>query len=409
MEHKFVGRNTELGDFKLGSTPKLQPYGARGTSTPWYRGWDLTESERDRFRQTSRIAKEAKARALRGDCVLPKHPIPVARLAPLELMPLLPSNNLRALSLFSGCGGLDLGFERAGYTHVASYDILKETSEVLSVARPNWEVFSGAAGDVTKVDWRPYKNKVDVLHGGPPCQPFSHAGNRKGADDVRDMVPEFVRAVLAIVPKAFVMENVSGLATKKFVDYLEAVFFQPLSLKFTIKTFILQAEDFGVPQRRKRIFFVGFHKARYAAKFEAPQKTHSWKQSFGTNLPKTMGTREALGLPQIGYDDIAPTIRSGWTGPRHTTSVVNSATAMKDWNSLQIWPNGVAATRDAAAAFVAKDGHFRLSVPDCMVLQGFPDDWPIKPPVYKALGLIGNSVAPPVGYAVAKAVQDALL
>ncbi|WP_416350461.1 DNA cytosine methyltransferase [Rhizobium sp. AN69] len=57
---------------------------------------------------------------------------------------------------------------------------------------------------------------------------------------------------------------------------------------------------------------------------------------------------------------------------------------------------------------MAKNNHFRLSVPDCMILQGFPEDWPIKPPVYKALGLIGNSVAPPMAYAVAKAVATAL-
>jgi DNA (cytosine-5)-methyltransferase 1 len=117
-----------------------------------------------------------------------------------------------------------------------------------------------------------------------------------------------------------------------------------------------------------------------------------------------MGARAALGLSDIGYDALAPTLRSGLTGPRHTTSVVNSATALKQWNTLQIWPNGVAEDREKASAFVAKNGHFRLSIPDCMLLQGFPADWPIRGTVYKALGLIGNSVAPPMGYRVAQVV-----
>ena len=122
----------------------------------------------------------------------------------------------------------------------------------------------------------------------------------------------------------------------------------------------------------------------------------------------TMGARQALGLPDIGRDGLAPTLRSGLTGPRHTTSVLSSVSALGHWNDLEIWPNGVGEDREKASAFAATNGHFRLSIPDCMLLQGFPSNWPIKPPVYKALGLIGNSVAPPMGYHVALAVARSL-
>jgi len=175
-----------------------------------------------------------------------------------------------------------------------------------------------------------------------------------------------------------------------------------------IRSFTLNAVEFGVPQRRQRVFFVGFADRRWADAFEPPKPTHRAANDEG-DLPVAMGARAALGLPDIGFDDVAPTIRSGLTGPRHTTSIVNSATAAKLWAELEIWPNGVALSREAAAGFPAKSGHYRLSVPDCMVLQGFPSDWPISGPVYKALGLIGNSVAPPMGYAVAKAVASALM
>lgn len=121
-----------------------------------------------------------------------------------------------------------------------------------------------------------------------------------------------------------------------------------------------------------------------------------------------MGVREALGLPDIGFDTLAPTLRSGLTGPRHITSILNSVSALKVWNQLQIWPNGVARSRELASAYVAKNNHFRLSVADCMLIQGFPVNWPFGPPVYVALGLIGNAVAPPMAYHLALEVSVAL-
>ncbi|MFT4954909.1 MAG: DNA (cytosine-5)-methyltransferase 1 [Brevundimonas sp.] len=381
-------------------------YLRRGVNAPWYKARDLTDDERERFRQISEASRNAKALAESGGS-RPLHPIPTPRLDPLDLMPALPANGLRALSLFSGGGGLDIGFDRAGYAHVASYDILEMTGEVLSRARPDWKVFSGAAGDVTAVSWKDYRNQVDVLHGGPPCQPFSHAGRQQGAEDARDMVPEMVRAVLEMQPRAFVLENVSGLGASKFRDYLDSTIFAPLSKTYSVQRFALEAADFGVPQRRKRLFFVGFRKQKDASRFVVPAATHALTPQG--DLMQTMGAREALGLPDIGVDGLAPTIRSGLTGPRHTTSIVNSSTAARHWAELQIWPNGVAKDREAAARFPSNSGAFRLSVADCMILQGFPADWPIlNGAVYRALGLIGNSVAPPMGYAVAAAVAQAL-
>ena len=101
-------------------------------------------------------------------------------------------------------------------------------------------------------------------------------------------------------------------------------------------------------------------------------------------------------------------MRSGLTGPRHTTSVLSSVSAGKVWTKLAIWPNGVAANREKAHLFVAKNGHFRLSVADCAVMQGFPESWPIYGAVYMALGQIGNAVPPPMAYRVAVSIAQAL-
>ncbi len=90
-----------------------------------YQGWEITEEQREAYRQCSKESSKAKAQALRGEGSKPIHPINNPQLKPEQLMPQLPENGWRSLSLFSGGGGLDLGFDRAGFHHIASYDILR--------------------------------------------------------------------------------------------------------------------------------------------------------------------------------------------------------------------------------------------------------------------------------------------
>lgn len=394
----------------VGAINLFKHHSSRGVDSPWYQGWDISDQERAAFRATTIAAQNAKRLALRGECAAPKHPIYVPRFDPLSLMPVLPRHGLRAISLFSGGGGMDIGFDRAGFEHVANYEIMEGAGSVLRAAHPDWSVFSGPEGDVRNVEWSRYRGQIDVLHGGPPCQPFSNAGRQNGPLDVRDMIPQFVRAVKEIQPRAFVCENVSGLATKRFQDYVQETIIGPLQGSYVIRQFILNAADFGVPQTRRRVFFVGFSEKDEACRFEVPWPTHRHAKSIASahNLPPAMGVREALGLPDNGTDGLSPTLRSGLTGPRHTTSVLSSVSALKLWNRLGVWPNGVAADRSSASAYVAKNGDYRLSLSDCLLLQGFPEDWPVERPVYFALGLIGNSVAPPMAYHLAKSITAAL-
>jgi DNA (cytosine-5)-methyltransferase 1 len=377
-----------------------------GTDAPWYRGRELTEQQRAAFRARSQRSHRAKLHALSGQAV-PIHPVNVPAFDPRTLMPEVDPHGLAALSLFSGGGGLDLGFDRVGFSHLASFDTLEAAGETLSTNRPDWTIFAGEGGDVRAADWRSYRGAADVIHGGPPCQPFSAAGRQKGARDGRNLLPEFVEAVLAARPQAFVAENVAALSGPKFESYLKRAFYRPLSSSYQIHTFLMSAQDYGVPQIRRRVVFVGFRRKRDFARFSPPAPTHSARETVDGNTI-TMGARAALGLPPTGYDAVAPTIRSTLTGPRHTTSILSSASAQRAWAKLGIWPNGVAADRAAASAFPAKNGHFRLSVPDCALLQGFPEDWSFHGATYMALGQIGNSVAPPVAYAVALSVARAL-
>lgn len=397
----------------------------RGTDATWYDGWDITTEERLRYSKLSKSSYQAKLKAVTENKIGHYQAINIPRLDPNKLMPKLKRNGLRTLSLFSGGGGLDLGFDLAGFKHVASYELLGFAGETLKLNRPRWKVFSGEKGDVTTVDWAHYKGRVDVIHGGPPCQPFSTAGKQKGSADARDMIPEFVRCVKEVEPMAFVAENVSGLKSKKFEQYLKQTLFEPLEGNYDISMFTLNAAGFGAPQVRKRVIFVGVKKNSGFVKFTIPEDTHDYSHLDRSKRGATshgqlkliepkkpnkpcLGVREALGLESMGYDTIAPTIRCTLTGPRSTTSILSSTSAQYVWKSIGIWPNGVQADREKASSFETKDGSFRLSVADCALIQGFPEDWKFSGPVYKALGQIGNSVSPPMAYNIAKSIAQAL-
>jgi len=392
---------TTIGDY----APRVNQY---------HRPWQLTPEERAEYRRTSQASREAKLRALRGDGPPPVHPINVPRYDPAKSMPQRERHGLRSLSLFSGGGGLDLGFDQAGFDHQASYELLEPAAHTLRLNRPSWTVHGGDAGDVTRVSWRRWRGLIDVVHGGPPCQPFSVAGRQRGPRDDRDMFPAFVEAVLAIEPSAFVAENVAALGGEKFRPYLERSVLRPLRRDgYTIFRLDLRAEFFGVPQQRRRMVLVGFRDPAAAAKWTPPPPTHSPHRIEDgliarDDRPRCMGVREALGLEAIGCDSLAPTVRSSLTGPRHTTSVLSSVSSRSTWERLHVWPNGVAPTRDAAHIFVPANKHFRLSVTDVALLQGFPEEWRFGGAVYMALGQIGNAVPPPLAYAVASSLADAI-
>lgn len=371
-------------------------------------GYDISEKKRQFYREVSIRAIERKRLAGEVDGLIPVHPVNIPSYDPSVLMPPLSRCVLRSLSLFSGGGGLDLGFDLGGYIHLASYEILEVCGDTLHQNRPGWVVRTGNSGDVRTVNWEKEHPEIDVIHGGPPCQPFSVAGHRHGRNDERDMWPEFIRAVIALKPRAFVAENVPGLIQSRFAHYVQSAIVDPLK-HYYIKKFILAAPHFGVPQSRKRIFFVGFRDRSDFKRYSPPSPTHFVHNRTIFGQEKCLYVRQALGLPDIGYDDLSPTLRSGFTGPRNTTGVINSQASLKKWAKLQIWPHGVAPSREDARKFPPENGYFRLSAQDCALIQGFPPSWRFAGAVYQVLGQIGNSVCPPVAYHLAVSVRRALL
>jgi DNA (cytosine-5)-methyltransferase 1 len=166
-----------------------------------------------------------------------------------------------AIDLFAGAGGLSLGLEAAGIEALFAVEIVPDAIATYSGTFPDAQVH---AADIREVDFRHWAG-VDVVAGGPPCQPFSIGGLRRGRDDGRDFLPEFVRAVLEVRPRAFIMENVPGLIS--FGPYLRSVLAPLFDLYAISEPQVLNAADYGVPQSRKRLIIVG---SRDGAMFRLP-------------------------------------------------------------------------------------------------------------------------------------------
>lgn len=210
---------------------------------------------------------------------------------------------MKAVELFAGAGGLALGAEQAGFEHSA---VLEWNHNACNTIRENnsrdivkWPLHEG---DVREFNFEPYAG-IDLLTGGPPCQPFSIGGKHRGDKDHRNMFPEVIRAIRETQPRAVIIENVKGLLRSSFAKFFAYVLHQVefpeiekkrgeewtkhlarleqhktstkhSSLEFKVVFRKLNAADFGAPQRRERVFIVAF-RSDIEANWSFPEPTHS--------------------------------------------------------------------------------------------------------------------------------------
>lgn len=188
------------------------------------------------------------------------------------------------ISLFSGAGGLDLGFEQAGFSISVAVESDPACCETLSVNRPELPVINKPIQDVTSEEILNTGDlkvlEADLVIGGPPCQSFSLAGKRKGLQDERgQLIFEFARVVKETLPKAFVLENVKGLtnwnkgaALTELIAFLEEpIIWNGTEYRYSIAApQVLDAANYGVPQHRERLFIVG---NRIGKNFSYPEPT----------------------------------------------------------------------------------------------------------------------------------------
>lgn len=166
-----------------------------------------------------------------------------------------PSCNFTSAELFAGGGGLALGMEKAGFHHVLLNEFDHSACETLRRNRPNWNVIEG---DVHDIDFTPFRDKIDFLSGGFPCQAFSYAGKRLGFEETRGtLFFELARAVKEIQPKVFMGENVRGLFEHDNGRTLQTIKDVIAELGYTlIEPRVLRAIQYDVPQKRERLILI---------------------------------------------------------------------------------------------------------------------------------------------------------
>ena len=215
---------------------------------------------------------------------------------------------LRSIELFAGAGGLGIGASLAGFRHEAvlewdrdACDTIRENQDHAVFPVAEWPRIEPV--DISKFDFTTIPDDIDLLSGGPPCQPWSLGGKHRAHRDERNLFPDVIRAVRELKPKAIVIENVKGLTRESFSRYFEYIKLQLRypeiaqkaaegwvdhlarlerehrakkhdGLWYRVADKLLNASDYGVPQRRERVFIVGFRSDLEVA-WSFPKPSHS--------------------------------------------------------------------------------------------------------------------------------------
>ena len=237
-----------------------------------------------------------------------------------------------------------------------------------------------------------------------PCPPFSIAGKQLGADDERDLFPVALRLIEEAKPKAVLLENVKGLATKRFQPYLNQIISHLKSLEYRVFWQVINAEDYGVPQLRPRFVLVALS--------EPEADFFHWPEP----VPHEMTVAEAIGdlVGECGWpgldawrtkaNTIAPTLVGG--SKKHGGPDLGPTRAKKRWSEMGIDGRGIASHPPQANWPVELP--FKLTLNMTARIQGFPDSWKFagnKTSVYRQ---IGNAFPPPVAEAVGRSIRAAL-
>ncbi len=335
-----------------------------------------------------------------------------------------------AISLFSGMGGLDLGLKRAGFKIALQVDIDNYCIETL---KANWPRVPKLQEDISLITSKVIlshakikKRDISLIAGGPSCQPFSRSneGKRKGIKDRRGkLIFEFARLVNELKPKAFIMENVAGLISSNGGKDFNRLLNYYKKIKYDVKYKVLNAAEYGLPQKRKRLFLVGFRKK---TNFEFPKPTHG----EGEGLKPFVTSGEVLKDLDDGIiHDSAKTI-----GGKHGhlindippgmnyiyyTAEFNPKNAIfknrsKFWTFLlKLDPKQPSTTIQASPWTHVGPFHWnnrRLTIAEIKRLQGIPDDYFVsgvreKEYTSPAWRQIGDAVPPLLSYVISKEVK----
>jgi len=339
---------------------------------------------------------------------------------------------VKTLSLFSGAGGLDIGFHAAGYDVIGCVEIDGNYCKTLEANKGPGKTFSKAAriicDDVRRFDASQFADQgIDCIIGGPPCQTFSAAGRRSGGvlgtSDARGRLFNAYCGILSVVkPRVFVFENVYGLPGANNGGPWREIVKAFSALGYTLAADVLDAADYGVPQHRERLIMVGFRKP---GTFEFPLPTHG---PDSPSVRELVGVAKAIGDLQdpkepfhddLGglYGHLLPLVPPGLNYAFFTREM-GYPEPIFAWRSkfhdflYKVDPDHPCRTIKAkpgkfTGPFHWKNRHF--TVEELKRLQSFPDDYGIVGTYGKVVEQIGNSVPPSLAQVIATSVREQLI
>lgn len=347
---------------------------------------------------------------------------------------------MKSVSLFSGCGGLDLGLERAGFEVVFASDLDPYCARSYDLNFPGVPFYEGTAGDLTKellakVSRGATLSEVDLLAGGPPCPPFSKSRfyrteKPRALDDAvgEETINAYLAVLAAVRPRAFILENVAGLAYKVHESALELILDTAEGLGYNISKRVINAADYGVPQMRERYFVVGMLDGAFAF----PEPTHA-KEPGSTpessdRLPwVTAG--EAIG--DLDTEENADDAGHFAGGKYHhllreippgdnylfLTAKRGHPNPQFEWRKrywsflLKLSPKLPSWTIQARRSNNMGPLHWRnriLRIEEVKRLQAFPDDWQLTGTTERQWRQVGNAVPPLLAEHLGQALHDQL-
>jgi DNA (cytosine-5)-methyltransferase 1 len=327
------------------------------------------------------------------------------------------------LDLFAGAGGLSSGLTQAGFAPVGAVEAMED-------AASTYEALHGIAVDRRRLESIPaaelvaLRGRVPVVAGGPPCQPWSTGGLRRGHADERDGFTALFRALDLIRPQAFVIENVAGLErgrTRRYLREILAVLRDELG--YTVCARTLNAADFGVPQQRLRLFMVGLRHERFAF----PEPTHGpgrprpWRTAGEVLTPEPFGEPNPSIVTYAKRPDLRPSpydglLFNGGGRPINLGAPARTILASAGGNktpfvdTLGIVPDYHQELLDGAASRSGiVPGARRITVDESAALQSFAPGTRFHGKRSTQYTLVGNAVPPRLARAVGEAVRAALV
>lgn len=315
------------------------------------------------------------------------------------------------IELFAGCGGLSTGFLDAGLHVAAGFEIDRRAVEAYDYnhAYRGSRGYVADLGEATGAELleRAGVARADFIIGGPPCQPFSVVGKRRGERDPRaSLIGHFVRIVEELAPSAFLLENVPNLAAIASGDILDRTKGALAQLGYTVDHRIVSAADYGVPQNRKRLIILGV-KGKRAVRF--PEPTHGIAE-------------QPLRTAAIAIGDLPDAGEFGETGIYNHEPTAHCADILERFSRLEpgrrekgsfhdrLHPDRPSYTLRAGSGNfsplrpVHYQHHRVVTVRESARLQGFSDEfiWPDSIPRLQQYRQVGNAVPPPMAEAIAR-------